>query len=60
MHKAAFEINPVLGLLGYHFYTVQIFEGFTAVLISKKDLPRRKTQIETVELAPGLYLQTEK
>lgn len=59
MHKGAFEFNPVLGLCGYHFYTVQIDDGFSSVLISCKELPRRKTELQTVELAPGLYLHKE-
>lgn len=60
MHKGNFEFNPVLGIFGYHFYTVQIHDGFTSVVISRKELPRRKIDISTVELAPGLYVHKEK
>lgn len=32
----AMQVNPVLGLFGYHFYEVETAEGITYLLISKR------------------------
>jgi hypothetical protein len=42
-----YHVNPLLGLLGWHFYKVSSKEHVTYVLVTKKQL-RNATQIENV------------
>lgn len=58
-HAGAFHFNPVMGLLGYHFYAVKNGDGASHLLISKKELKRTGENIQTVRLAHGIYLHTE-
>lgn len=55
-HAGAFHFNPVMGLLGYHFYSVKNAEGMSHVLISRVELRRAKIDIRTVRLAHGIHL----
>lgn len=57
-HAGAFQFNPVMGLLGYHFYTVKNGEGVSHLLISKDELRRPGRDVGTVRLAHGIYLHT--
>jgi hypothetical protein len=56
-HAGAFHFNPVMGLLGYHFYSVKNGDGVSHLLISKPELRRPGRDIQTVRLAHGIYLQ---
>lgn len=55
-HAGAFHFNPVMGLLGYHFYAVKDDQGASSLLISKQELRRPNKEIETVRLAHNIYL----
>ncbi|SES04625.1 hypothetical protein SAMN04487958_10681 [Vreelandella subterranea] len=57
-HAGAFHFNPVMGLLGYHFYNVRNGDGVSHLLISKDELRKPGTDIQTVRLAHGIYLHT--
>ena len=57
-HAGAFHFNPVMGLLGYHFYAVKNGDGVSHLLISKDELRRPGRDVETVRLAHGIYLHT--
>lgn len=57
-HAGAFHFNPVMGLLGYHFYDVKNKEGVSHLLISKDELRRAGKDVQTVRLAHGIYLHT--
>lgn len=57
-HAGAFHFNPVMGLLGYHFYAVKSEDGVGHLLISKDELRRPGRNVQTVRLAHGIYLQT--
>jgi hypothetical protein len=57
-HAGAFHFNPVMGLLGYHFYAVKNGDGVSHLLISKDELRRRGRDLATVRLAHGIYLHT--
>ncbi|MEQ8484962.1 MAG: hypothetical protein RIB46_11415 [Pseudomonadales bacterium] len=57
-HAGAFHFNPVMGLLGYHFYAVKNGDGVSHLLISKDELKRLNRDVETVRLAHGIYLHT--
>lgn len=54
----AFTFNPLLTLLGYHFYEVKLTSGVTYLLVSKSDITDVK-QIQTVGmLSRHLVLHT--
>jgi len=57
-HAGAFHFNPVMGLLGYHFYAVKNDDGVTQLLISKEELRKPGIELKTVYLARGIYLDT--
>jgi MFS family permease len=57
-HAGAFHFNPVMGLLGYHFYAVKNGDGVSQLLISKDELRRPGKDVHTVRLAHNIYLQT--
>ncbi|MDT7043475.1 hypothetical protein [Candidatus Nitronereus thalassa] len=57
-HAGAFHFNPVMGLLGYHFYGVKNSDGVSQLLISKAELRRTGKEVETVRLAHNIYLHT--
>ncbi|WP_097462091.1 hypothetical protein [Mangrovitalea sediminis] len=59
-HAGAFHFNPVMGLFGYHFYGVKNDDGVSHLLISKRELRRPGTELRTVRLAHGIYLDTGK
>lgn len=57
-HARAFHFNPVLGLLGYHFYSLKNGEGVSFLLISRSELRRSGKELDTVRLAHNIYLHT--
>jgi MFS family permease len=57
-HAGAFHFNPVMGLLGYHFYAVKNGDGVSHLLISREELRRPGRDVKTVRLAYGIYLHT--
>ena len=57
-HAGAFHFNPVMGLLGYHFYAVKNADGVSQLLISRAELRRPGKETQTVRLAHHIYLHT--
>lgn len=55
-HAGVLHFNPVMGLLGYHFYGVKNSEGISELLVSKSELHRPGREIEVVRLAHNIYL----
>lgn len=55
-HAGAFHFNPVMGLLGFHFYGVKNGDGVSHLLISKDELRRTGDDVQTVRLSHGIYL----
>ena len=55
-HAGALHFNPVMGLLGYHFYAVRNDDGVSQLLISKTELHRPGGELQTVRLAHHIYL----
>lgn len=55
-HAGAFHFNPVMGLLGYHFYGVKNSDGCSQLLISRQELHRPGQEVETVKLAHNIFL----
>lgn len=56
-HARAFHFNPVMGLLGYHFFSLQEADGASVLLISRSPLRGIGTKVVTVRLAHDIYLQ---
>jgi hypothetical protein len=57
-HARAFHFNPVMGLLGYHFYSLKNGDGISLLLISRSELRRSGRELDTVRLAHNIYLHT--
>jgi chromate transport protein ChrA len=45
------QVNPVLGLFGYHFYEVETEDGITYLLISKRRISNALTIKQVVQLS---------
>lgn len=58
VHAGIFHFNPVMGLLGYHFYGVKDSEGVALLVISRAELRRPGIDVESVRLAHNIYLNT--
>ncbi len=55
-HSNAFDFNPFLGMLGYHFYEVQDDDNFPYLLISKKPLLKPCQSLKVVQLFDYTFL----
>jgi MFS family permease len=55
-HAEAFHFNPLMALLGYHFYTVRSEEGMLYLLISKQELYKTGETITAVTLTRSIRL----
>jgi hypothetical protein len=51
-----YHFNPLLGLLGWHFYKVGTYEGVTYVLISRKELRAAHQIMEVGQLTEFIVL----
>ena len=58
-HSGAFHFNPVMGLLGYHFHAIKDEDGVSSLLISRALLRHSDREVDTVRLAPSIYLRRE-
>ncbi len=58
VHAGAFHFNPVMGLLGYHFYGIKNGDGVSLLLISKAELHKPGIEVKTVKLAHNIYLHS--
>jgi len=58
-HAGAFHFNPLMGLLGYHFYGIKDDEGASYLLISKDELTKPNSEARVVKLATTIYLQVK-
>jgi len=56
-HAGAVHFNPMMGLLGYHFYSLKDGDGVSVLLISSTALRRAGGEVQTVRLAHDIYLQ---
>lgn len=57
-HARAFHFNPIMGLMGYHFYSLKSGDGMSLLLISRSELRRSGKELDTVCLAHNIYLHT--
>jgi cobalamin synthase len=54
-----YHFNPMLGLLGWHFYKVESQEGVTFVLITKKQIRTASTELKVGQLTEYMLLDLE-
>ncbi|EBG7527990.1 MULTISPECIES: hypothetical protein [Aeromonas] len=52
----SYHFNPLLGLMGWHFYKVSTPEGVTYVLVTKKELRRAQEGLTVVQLTEYIVL----
>ena len=52
----AYHFNPLLGLMGWHFYKVGTTEGITYILITKKQLRRAAETVEVGQLTEYMVI----
>lgn len=55
-----YHFNPIIGLFGYHYYTISFENGTTFVLISKKTLMNSKEINSVVQLDDYTLLEVAK
>ena len=53
------QVNPVLGLFGYHFYEVETADGITYLLISKRRIGNALTIKQVVQLSEYGILEAQ-
>lgn len=58
-HSNAFFFNPLLGLLGYHFYAVESRDGVPHVLITRGTIRVPLATLEVIQLFDHTYLVAE-
>lgn len=58
-HSNAFDFNPMLGLLNYHFYEIEDASNFPYLLISKSPLKAAAQEIVVVQLFEYTFLAVE-
>jgi hypothetical protein len=56
-HARALHFNPMMGVLGYHFYRVKDGSGVPTLLISRPELRQIGGDVQTVRLASDVYLR---
>lgn len=59
-HSGAFHFNPVMGLLGYHFYRIRNATGSSVILISRREHDAKGVSLTAVKLARNIYMDVEK
>lgn len=55
----SYHFNPLLNLLGWHFYKVTTPEGVIYVLLTKKELRNTKKKFKVVQLTEYIVLDVE-
>lgn len=56
-HSNAYHFNPILGLIGYHFYEAQSGEGISVLLITPKELLRSSETCKVVQISSYVFMQ---
>lgn len=52
----SYHFNPLLGMLGWHFYKVESSDGITYVLITKKQLRKAAEQMQVGQLTEYILI----
>jgi hypothetical protein len=56
----SYHFNPILGLLGWHFYRVSTPEGVTYVLLTKKELRAARENLKVGQLTEYIVVDLDK
>lgn len=59
-HSNAFYFNPLLALLGYHFYEVISNDGMSHMLVTRKTIKKPQKNLKVVQLFDYTYLAIDK
>ncbi len=59
-HSNAFDFNPMLGMLGYHFYEVEDDDHFPYLLISRRPIRKPCQELTVIQLFDYTFLHVEK
>lgn len=57
-HGDTYHFNPVMGLLGFHFYSVKTTGGMPFLLITRRVLRRPDEKLTVVQITQSIYLET--
>lgn len=55
-HACALHVNPVMGLLGYHFYAVRDGDSAPRLLISRSEIHKQGEALTVVYISPTICL----
>jgi hypothetical protein len=55
-HSNAITFNPVLGMVGYHFYEVESGSGMSYLLLSRQVYRRQDNELSVVQISDYVYL----
>lgn len=56
-HSNAYHFNPMLSLVGFHFYEIQTPDGFSAMLLSRRSHVVQEKDIVVVRITDFLLLE---
>ena len=56
-HSNAFDFNPLLGMIGYHFYEVEAEDGMPFLLITRKSITKQAIDYQIVKLSDSIFLE---
>jgi len=48
--------NPVLAVMGYHFYEFETIKGASGILLTKAVIKKQNQQLDVIEISPFFYL----
>jgi hypothetical protein len=57
-HGNAYHFNPVMGLFGYHFYSIKTAGGMPFLLITKRTLRRPDELVTVIQITDSIYMET--
>jgi len=57
-HSNAFTFNPLLAILGYHFYEVEGESGMTVLLLTRRTLDASESTFTVTQFGDYIYLET--
>jgi hypothetical protein len=56
----SFQVNPLLGIFGFHFYEIETENGITLMLITKEEIIKAKHIKQIVKLTEDVILEVKK
>lgn len=56
-HSNSFHFNPLLAMVGYHFYVFRTDHSVPLMLITKRSIRKEPEDVEVVQLSDFIYLE---